>query len=67
MKRVVNGWTESGEPAVLFEGEPLAHFDFGETCSDEIWSTASVPAAYRGTEDATRGGFQVEPAREPAL
>jgi len=61
MKRVVNGWTASGEPAVLFEGEPPAHFDFGETRSDEIWSTTAVPAAYRGTEDPTRSGFQVEP------
>lgn len=61
MNRIVNGWSASGEPAVLFEGEPPAKFDFGETRSYEIWSTASVPAEYRVTEDPTRGDFQVEP------
>ena len=61
MKRVVNGWSPSGEPAVLFEGEPPAEFDFGDTSSYEIWSTASVPAEYRVTEDPTRGDFHVEP------
>ena len=62
MKRVVNGWTASGEPTILFEGEPPAQFDFGETGSYEIWSTASVPAEYRVTSDPTRGDFQVEPS-----
>ena len=61
MKRVVNGWGASGEPTVLFEGEPPAHFDFGEAQSYEIWRTASVPADYRPTDDPTRDDFHVEP------
>ena len=62
MKRVVNGWTESGEPAILYEGEPPTHFDFGVATSDEIWSTVGVPAAFTGTGDPTVGEFRVEPA-----
>jgi quercetin dioxygenase-like cupin family protein len=61
VKRVVNGWTENGEPAILYEGEPPSHFDFGAATSDEIWCTDSVPAVYRGTGDPTAGGFRVEP------
>jgi len=62
VKRVVNGWTPAGEPTVLFEGEPPARFDFGEARSFEIWSTESVPASFRTTDDPTVGDFQVEPS-----
>jgi quercetin dioxygenase-like cupin family protein len=61
VKRIVNGWTEAGESAVLFEGEPPSHFDFGGATSDEIWRTDSVPAVFRVTGDPTLGDFQVEP------
>ncbi len=61
MKRVVNGFDADGNPAVLFEGPPPGHFDFGEATSDEIWSTPTVPAPFRVSEDPTVGGFQVEP------
>lgn len=61
MKRVVTGWTEAGEPTILFEGEPPGTFDFGFAASAEIWSTPSVPAPSRETADPTAGGFAVEP------
>jgi naringenin degradation protein FdeH len=61
VKRVVNGWTEDGKPAVLFEGEPPSHFDFGGATSDEIWVTEGVPAVYRASDDPTLGDFRVEP------
>jgi quercetin dioxygenase-like cupin family protein len=61
VKRVVTGWTQAGEPTILFEGEPPMTFDFGFAGSAEIWSTKAVPAAYRETGDPTTGDFAVEP------
>lgn len=61
MKRVVNGWNENGEPAILYEGPPPKHFDFGVATSDEIWVTNAVPAAWEGVTDPTVGDFRVEP------
>jgi quercetin dioxygenase-like cupin family protein len=61
MKRVVNGWDESGNATILFEGEPPIQFDFGEATSAEIWRTNSVPAEFQGRGDTTSGEFQVEP------
>jgi quercetin dioxygenase-like cupin family protein len=61
MKRVVNGWNANGEPAVLHEGPPPKHFDFGVATSDEIWVTDAVPAVWAGTGDPTLGEFRVEP------
>ena len=59
--RVVNGWNEKGEPAILYEGPPPKHFDFGVATSDEIWITSAVPAAWEATGDPTLGDFRVEP------
>lgn len=61
MRRVVTGWSESGEPVVLFDGEPPGQFDFGEASAVEVWSTAAVPAGFRHTADPTLGDFRVEP------
>jgi len=61
MKRVVTGWTDGGEPVVLFDGQAPAYFDFGEADSYEIWSTDAVPADYRRSDDPTVGDFRVEP------
>jgi quercetin dioxygenase-like cupin family protein len=61
VKRVVTGWTEAGEPTILFEGEPPATFDFGVAGSAEVWSTKAVPAESRQTTDPTAAGFTVEP------
>ncbi len=61
MKRIVNGWTEDGRPAILDEGAPPRHFDFGMATSDEIWVTDAVPAAWRRTGDPTLSDFRVEP------
>lgn len=61
MKRVINGWTAEGSPAILFEGRDPRHFDFGETSSDEIWVTDRIPAEYRVSTDPTDQSFRVEP------
>lgn len=61
MKRVVTGWSDAGEPVVLFEGEPPNQPDFGIATSSEIWTVDAVPAAYRGQDDPTVGDWRVEP------
>lgn len=60
-RRIVTGWNDAGDPAVLFDGEAPGRFDFGQASSIEIWSTAAVPADVRRIDDPTLGGFRVEP------
>ena len=60
MRRVVTGWNEAGEPAILFDDEPTT-FDFGFAASAEIWTTETVPADFRQRNDPTTGDFAVEP------
>jgi quercetin dioxygenase-like cupin family protein len=61
VKRIVTGWSEAGDPVVLFEGEPPNQPDFGVATSSEIWTVGAVPAPYRGQDDPTVGEWRVEP------
>jgi quercetin dioxygenase-like cupin family protein len=61
MKRIVTGWSDSGEAVVLFEGEPPTQPDFDFATSSEIWLVDAVPADQHVESDPTIGEFRVEP------
>lgn len=61
MKRIVTGWSDSGEAVVLFEGEPPNQPDFGVATSSEIWMVDTVPADQNLRRDPTIGEWRVEP------
>ncbi len=58
-RRIVTGWSEAGEPAVLFAGEtPVV--DFGTTEAREVW-IADVPADPTVRDDPAAREWRLEP------
>jgi mannose-6-phosphate isomerase-like protein (cupin superfamily) len=61
MKRVVTGWDENGEPAILFEGEPPTVMDFGPIVTTELWVTDSSPPDPKTRTDTSTGTWDLHP------
>jgi quercetin dioxygenase-like cupin family protein len=61
VKRVVTGWNENGEAAILFEGEP-ATTEFPYASAHEVWRTDSAPANTARSDDAVPSEFELLPS-----
>jgi mannose-6-phosphate isomerase-like protein (cupin superfamily) len=61
MKRVVTGWDESGNPAILFEGEPPTVMDFGPIVTTELWVTDSAPPDPKTRTDTSTRPWDLHP------
>jgi len=61
MKRIVTGWDERGNAAILFDGDPPQNPDFGMTRASEIWISDATPPDTRRQDDPTIGEWQLEP------
>jgi hypothetical protein len=61
MKRVVTGWDEAGQPAILFEGAPPTVMDFGPIVTTELWVTDATPPDPKTREDASTRTWDLQP------
>jgi naringenin degradation protein FdeH len=62
-KRVVTGWTEAGEPGILFAGAAPVTVDFGEATASELWLTAGDGEDVRSRVDPAAREWELEPPR----
>lgn len=60
-RRVVTGWSEAGEPVVLFDGPRTTTVDVGSTQASELWVTGRSPANVRVRDDAAVGEWNLDP------
>jgi quercetin dioxygenase-like cupin family protein len=54
MNRVVTGYDENGNPAVIRQGAPPVVIDAGRYTTTELWVSERGPIAASGTDAATR-------------
>lgn len=62
-RRVVTGWSEAGEPGVLFAGPAPVTVDFGQATASELWLTAGGGEDVRAREDPAEREWELEPPR----
>ena len=62
-RRIVTGWSEAGEPGVLFAGPAPVTVDFGQTTASELWLTAAGGEDVRARVDPAAREWQLEPPR----
>jgi quercetin dioxygenase-like cupin family protein len=61
MRRVVTGWSASGEPTILFDGPPPVDVDDRLMKAAEIWVTDSTPPDLRSQRDTAVREWTLEP------
>jgi Cupin domain len=54
MNRVVTGYDEAGNPAVVYQGEPPMVIHAGRYTTTELWVSDRGPLAAAGTDASTR-------------
>jgi quercetin dioxygenase-like cupin family protein len=61
MRRIVTGWTEQGEPTILFDDRPPVEIEDRLMRSAEVWLTSSAPPDLRDRRDSTLREWSLEP------
>ena len=60
MNRVVTGYDENGNPAIVRQGEPPTVIRAGRYVTTELWVTDRTPPAVTGS-DPSAGAWELEP------
>ncbi len=60
MNRVVTGYDENGDPAIIRQGEPPVVIRAGRYVTTELWVTDATPPRAASTDTSTRA-WQLEP------
>lgn len=60
MNRVVTGYDESGNPAIIRQGEPPTVIHAGRYVTTELWVTDATPPVVAAADTSTRA-WQLEP------
>jgi mannose-6-phosphate isomerase-like protein (cupin superfamily) len=60
MNRVITGYDENGNPAIIRQGEPPTVIQAGRYVTTELWVTGAVPLRATDSDTSTRA-WQLEP------